>query len=408
MGKKYIYSIEAIRGFTALYVLLGHIVLLYHPQDLLPRFGTLIKILFSYGHQAVILFFIVSGFSIHYSTIINKRNVLENKKEYYFSRWKRIYPLFFMSLVFSLIVFFVAGLQAENNRLFLSFLFLTDISKGSIVDPIPSNFPIWSLSYELIYYIFYPFLWFFISNYSILKIFIFSIIISLVAFFVSEIGYPNHLTNVFQYFWTWVAGVFLVEFKLKNIKVSGTFLKGLIIFSMALMLTLENVFVLRDWFWAIFFVLIFISFLSKDLILSNKNKLINFLFGSIGISIAFAVTYIETAVFHPILLKYVLFGIFFLLIFFLFIPIVYFQNLLRLFLRPFVYMGSFSYALYIFHWPFIILIQYYFMDYVKLNIFFMLTLIFINVLLILYISWFLEVKFQPRIAKYLSKLYLKL
>jgi len=59
-----IFSIEAIRGFAAIYVIIGHIVLLYNPQNFFPQIGFLIKTAFSFGHQAVILFFIVSGFSI--------------------------------------------------------------------------------------------------------------------------------------------------------------------------------------------------------------------------------------------------------------------------------------------------------------------------------------------------------
>ena len=62
-----ILSIEAIRGFAAIYVVLGHIILLFQPYTLFPKFEFLIKTAFGYGHEAVILFFIVSGFSIQYA-----------------------------------------------------------------------------------------------------------------------------------------------------------------------------------------------------------------------------------------------------------------------------------------------------------------------------------------------------
>jgi len=66
--KKIILSIEAIRGIAAIYVMLGHIVQLYQVYSYFPGYEFAIKTVFGYGHQAVLLFFIVSGFSITYSS----------------------------------------------------------------------------------------------------------------------------------------------------------------------------------------------------------------------------------------------------------------------------------------------------------------------------------------------------
>ncbi len=381
----------------------GHIVLIFHPQDFFPKLELLIKIMFGFGHQAVILFFIVSGFSIHYSTRINNRNIFSDQRNYYLSRWKRIYPLFFLAIVLSMIVLVLTDMKVEISRIILSFLFLTDISTGSIVNPIPTNFPIWSLSYEVAYYILYPLLWLYIKRYRIQKVFLYSIIVSLAAFVFSSLIFPNHFTNVLQYFWTWVAGVFLAELKWKNFRLSIVYIKGLIIFSMALMLTLENVFVLRDWFWALFFILIFLSYYPKTEVTSKTSKLFNFGIGLMGILIAFSITYIDSAVFHPRILKYVLLGIFLLSLVITFIPLTYILNILSIVLKPFVFSGAFSYAIYIFHWPFIILTQFFLIDWAELNVFNMLLVIALIISFTLLFSWFLEKKMQPRIVNSLFK-----
>jgi len=402
-----IFSIEAIRGFAAIYVIIGHIVLLYNPQNFFPQIGFLIKTAFSFGHQAVILFFIVSGFSIHYSTQLKKRNLQKTKKEYFFSRWKRLYPLFFLSLILSMLVLYMIQIPSSNLRNYLSFVFLTDISKGSFSDPLPTNFPIWSLSYEVLYYLVYPFLWVYISKYSIQKIFFYSIVLSIVASLISSFCYPNHLTNVFQYYWTWVAGAWIADMKLKNTKVSAKYFKGSIVFCLALMLTLENVFILRDWFWALFFVLILISYFSKIEGSTQKQTILNFTIGTLGILFAFLVTNIESAVFHPVLLRYLLVGILFFMLFFLVIPFHKFQKVLRVSLYPFVSIGSFSYALYIFNWPIILLFKYYFISWAELSFLNMSALIFVNFAFIFLLSWVLEMKLQQKISAQLSKMYVR-
>lgn len=134
-----ILSIEAIRGFAAIYVLLGHIVLLYKPYSFIPRYEFLIKTLFGYGHQAVILFFIVSGFSIHYSSSTVNFIKKGSLKDYLFKRMRRIYPLFLISIVLAYLVLYHIQIPSNWIRNTLSFFFLTDLSTGLIAAPIPTN-----------------------------------------------------------------------------------------------------------------------------------------------------------------------------------------------------------------------------------------------------------------------------
>lgn len=357
-NKKYILTIEGIRGFAAIYVMLGHFVLLYKPYTFTPGLEFVIKTLFGYGHQAVILFFIVSGFSIHYSStkydFTNKRDL----NDYFFKRIRRIYPLFLISLLIALVVLYITKSPSDWNRNILSFLFLTDISKGAIVDPIQTNFPIWSLSYEIIYYLLYPFLLFYLRKFNLKKILIISFIVSLLAGFFEFANVQNHLSNVIQLYWVWVMGVIIAEFKMKNIKISITYFYGIFVISIAMMFTLEKLFLLRDWAWALFFSLLILSYFKDSEKLTFNKKIINVTIGLIGIGTCYLLTNNENVLFHPIMLRFILVLMILLTFMIVFIPIQYFQNYIRILLSPFVKAGYFSYAIYIFHWPLILLFRY--------------------------------------------------
>jgi len=148
--------LENLRGFAALYVLLHHISSSYlHLQQ------TFIGSFFRFGQEAVILFFILSGFVIAYSTASREP---ASYREYLFKRATRIYPIFLISLA---IAWFlpVQEPHAHSNPpptwlwLLGNLAMLQDVSTkpGVWIEPFFGNSPLWSLSYEWLYYlIFFP------------------------------------------------------------------------------------------------------------------------------------------------------------------------------------------------------------------------------------------------------------
>ena len=83
-------KLEAIRGFSALYVVLFHML----PQKIYV-FGINIGFLFRFGSEAVIMFLILSGFVIKYSW---EKNPNKTFKTYFLKRFVRIYiPLLFQN-----------------------------------------------------------------------------------------------------------------------------------------------------------------------------------------------------------------------------------------------------------------------------------------------------------------------
>ncbi len=151
MSKSYSTYLDIIRFVAAL------LVLLYHSNT---NFITTDKIFLSnYGHSAVIVFFVLSGFVIAYITDTKEHNI----RDYVLSRMARMYSV---ALPIVLITPFLdlAGeyynpeVYAKSGaldywyiRVASSLLFLNEIWFFSIMSF--SNTPYWSLCYEVWYYV---------------------------------------------------------------------------------------------------------------------------------------------------------------------------------------------------------------------------------------------------------------
>ncbi len=405
--KKKIRTIEAIRGFAAIYVMLGHIVQFYKPYVFFPKYEFITKTLFGYGHQAVLLFFIVSGFSITYSSSNMDISDPRNIKDYFFKRFRRIYPLFFIVLLISLFVLPVTGTESDIKRNIMSFFFLTDIAAGSILNPIPTNYPIWSLSYEVIYYLLFPNMLFFWRKIGQTRFFFIILIISILAGIIGLSGWPNHIFNIMQYYWIWIAGAMLADAYIMNKRINFDYINGMLISSMGFMITIEKMPIISYWFWALFFLTIFITFFIKVSSVKIKIRLLNFIVGIVSLSICFCFTYFDEIVYHSGLMRILIIAIGFGSVFLIFLHSNTLNYAVRKFLNYFVRSGSFSYALYIIHWPMIMLSVFIYEKYLKASFLYMSLLISINILVIVLFSWYLEERIQPKIVKLLNRIYYK-
>lgn len=405
-GKR-ILSIEAIRGGAAIYVMLGHIVQLYQIPSHFPHYEFFIKTIFGYGHQAVLLFFIVSGFSITYSSSIANLSDFNALKEYLFKRFRRIYPLFFIVLVVSLVVLQITGIDSSLARNILSFLFLTDTASGALINPIPTNYPIWSLSYEVVYYLLFPVMLILWKKIGQKAIFLLFLIVGIIAGLAGFAIWPNHLFNLLQYYWIWIAGAMLADAYAHAKKFRIKYLKGLLVSSIALMLTIEEIPIVAYWFWSFFFILLFLLFYIVNQELSRRERIMNFGIGIGSMAICYFLTFFEEIVYHANLLRVILSGLGILNVVLYFIPEHFLKKSLRALLNPFVRSGSFSYALYILHWPLITLSVFLYSKYFSSSFMVMFVLIAINILIIILTSWLLEERLQPVIARGLNKWYYK-
>ncbi|PSF38646.1 acyltransferase [Aphanothece hegewaldii CCALA 016] len=148
-------KLDAIRGLAACYVVVYHIIT---PIQAVPP---LIKdVFFSFGQEAVILFFLLSGFVIAYS-VYKKQNI--TFKDYFIKRFRRIYFPFIISIILSILIFAVQNNLSKEFKLneFLGNLFMLQdfgsVKPGTWFHPFLKNYPLWSLSYEWWFYmLFFP------------------------------------------------------------------------------------------------------------------------------------------------------------------------------------------------------------------------------------------------------------
>ena len=156
-SKKIINSIQFLRGFAALAVVIHHTggyVKRYYEPTLL--FGDK----FSIGFAGVDLFFVISGFIIHFTS----KNYLNNPsklKEYLQKRFIRVYPIYW---IITTILFISSWLvvQLLNKNIFsigYPNTFLAYIQTYSLF---PLHFAInpvtWTLSYEIFFYLCFAFI----------------------------------------------------------------------------------------------------------------------------------------------------------------------------------------------------------------------------------------------------------
>ena len=211
-------KLEALRGFSALYVLFFHIL----PQKIY-LFGINIGILFRFGSEAVILFFILSGFVIKYTWEKSKDKSFRN---YFIHRFIRIYvPLLFIFLLGYLIKCNTEGALANPDwkTLLGNIFMLQDVisQKPNVISAAyMGNGLLWSLSYEWWFYmLFFPLS----KNLSDKKINVWVNSIVLLAA-VSYLFYPFILNRLAMYFAIWWIGV---KFATMYIKRESLNFKGL-------------------------------------------------------------------------------------------------------------------------------------------------------------------------------------
>ena len=144
------FFLDLLRLIAAFSVFYFHVVLLWYPQansDLLVRFG----------HRAVIVFFVLSGYVIAYSTLRKERD----PQGYVLSRLSRLYSVLLPALVWTALLQIVGThlnpapyLQIDRGHDVLRYgivaLFLQSAWTLNISPP--TNGPFWSLCHEFWYY----------------------------------------------------------------------------------------------------------------------------------------------------------------------------------------------------------------------------------------------------------------
>jgi peptidoglycan/LPS O-acetylase OafA/YrhL len=195
------YTLDALRGFSAVLVVLYHIVNngKYLDPNYLPK---CFDYFYEEGHFRVLIFFIISGSVISLS---NKKPLeLNSIYPYLKKRIKRIYPIYFVSLLITLLV---STTIYSLWTIIGNFVFMQVL----VADVLLENGPIWTLHYEIIFYLlFIP-----ISLFEVnpVKLLIITISIGLLNyFFIYPILAVPILTTYCFGFIFWVCGLIIVKY----------------------------------------------------------------------------------------------------------------------------------------------------------------------------------------------------
>lgn len=144
-------SLDCLRGFAALYIFLHHYV-----RQALREYPDLISV-FRLGQAAVMIFFILSGFVIHYSTRPGVHGFAFGT--YLLKRVRRIYPPYLIAIGVTWLAALVSGSasRAGSDWQLVGNLFMLqgEGGPGTWFEPYLGNYPLWSLSYEFWFYMFY-------------------------------------------------------------------------------------------------------------------------------------------------------------------------------------------------------------------------------------------------------------
>jgi peptidoglycan/LPS O-acetylase OafA/YrhL len=213
-------ALDAIRALAALYVVVHHVVA---TRDL----PAALTVPFRFGQEAVILFFLLSGFVI----FANERGRVSRPRGYFLRRLRRIYPALVAAVIVSTLIELWNGDLGElfsARELIGTLASLQDVDflkPGVIVDPYLGNDPLWSLSYEVAFYLVFPSLMRLWNRSSIATVHLVGMVS--VLGYASFIAFPNHFSLVATYLVMWWIGALLAHLYMDGEGARRAFLVGL-------------------------------------------------------------------------------------------------------------------------------------------------------------------------------------
>jgi peptidoglycan/LPS O-acetylase OafA/YrhL len=150
-SKVYDYSLEGLRGLAALWVAYSHIFFYkfkldpaYHPAF---PFGTF----FNAAHGAILIFFALSGYVIGLTNQLpfSRSNVIR----YLLRRFIRLYPIYLIAIVLGILSSPTDTWKTIAGNLFFM--------QGPISALLSGNGVLWTLHYEVVYYIMFIIIWYY-------------------------------------------------------------------------------------------------------------------------------------------------------------------------------------------------------------------------------------------------------
>ena len=350
--------LEALRGVAAFLVFINHI------QGNLPWFDNhknlFVRSFSAWGSESVIVFFILSGVVIHHVSVKSNDSPLLFLKK----RAVRLLPIYYVAFLLVECVYYVVTHKFDSTEsLICSSLFLATL-QGLFSRPLAFNPVIWSLSFELFFYLFFSFS---IGKHQ--KIFLrIWFVCSLLAVFLSYFRSGNvifdYLVLMFSFSCLWLMGYFIYGWR-DLIKVNFP----LAVFSASMVPCLSRlqispnyfdptIYLISTFLWLPFFVLALRSQVADK---NTKSLNLNHLF---YIPFYLALSFVSFKFSKSLGITKLVYNILPLLALFLLIrPFeLIVKTILVKCISFFTFIGTISYALYLLHTPFVHLFGHFFPD----------------------------------------------
>jgi peptidoglycan/LPS O-acetylase OafA/YrhL len=160
---------------------------------------------FSFGQEAVLVFFLLSGFVI----FANEKHRVASPRGYYIRRIRRIYPPILLAMLVSTCLWLLGLLRADPTwtSLIGTLFSLQDIAflkPGVVTTPYLGNNPLWSLSYEVFFYAVFPLVMIAWRRSQVLTRHSVGLIACIA--YGTYMLVPNHFSLVIAYFLIWWVG----------------------------------------------------------------------------------------------------------------------------------------------------------------------------------------------------------
>lgn len=282
---RHFFWIDALRGYAALAVTLYHAMSVIwvgyasvhthrSAYSALDQIAASASVPLQYGYSGLILFFIISGFCIHWPYAGGKAF---QAGEYGLRRFWRIVPPYLVAVLLATTMLWLVHprLSASPHTILLSFLMLQNYDVTNPHFPkfwdmqIPTDFALWSLPIEVEFYLCYPIIIALSRRFSFASVYVVVAAISLITS-IGSLLYPHALLFPdFLPFWAvWLSGAALAEFVATetlpawNWMMSLTALLSLSIVLVARRASVHLDEIVEDYAWTALFALMMIHILS--------------------------------------------------------------------------------------------------------------------------------------------------
>lgn len=375
MKNKYL---EMVRGFAALLVVLTH--LSSKIPELARNKGHLINFFCNWGTEAVIIFFILSGIVIHSSFEKQPRSMVV----FLYQRIVRLHPTLLLSILISVVIeYAIYGQIPSHSTIFLNIIPLSSVS--GYLSPLlwNTNPVIWSLTFEVFFYFIFGL--FVINNKKINNrnaALWFVISLCCIGFYYANLSSAilKHVIQMFAFSSIWITGFYI--WKLREL-FSTNLLTA--IFGVLLLPLISRLRLTENYYDPIKYFLFACTSIPMFLYLTVDKSSKSVKKNAFVIAISFTTIYIVASTslildrsYLPVIkIAYILLPFFSLLLTSKLIKRSFSYLLNKIFLPFFVYLGKYSYSIYLFHFPIIVGINVYFTQVslpIKVSIIFICTL----------------------------------